>query len=459
MSVEAIIEYAGGVEPYPEASALELTLLSGQSTEIPAQREEAGTDEPVLYVMAGRKPQIGAEAATAIMERGRLIGRITACERLLETVRDAEADGMPVVSWQRPMLEIALDGLRSELTELTVPEQVDTGSASESEPESADEDELEDMYSRFEKYMSHDEELALVGAAQRGERTRQYLNSGYLADTPEIRRVIFEGRRAVEALSASLAPFIAYMARNRRFSYAQIPRHDLEQQGYVGLMKSIYRFDASRGFRLISFAGANIIGEMQRYVRDHGTLIRTNRLAYDNYPKYRDARNTLLQKFGREPTIDEIALYSGIDAGIIDKIVNRPRTVELSINGEVDLEGQQNGMNSRKTWSVAVGMEPEQERWGDIDSMHALLGLLPSRERKIIELLYFNEESGGERLTQTEVGMQMGISQMHVSRLHESTLNALRDCALADAPTVAFCQGRLDYHRKRVGKKHERRSA
>ncbi|HID07626.1 MAG TPA: SigB/SigF/SigG family RNA polymerase sigma factor [Armatimonadetes bacterium] len=206
----------------------------------------------------------------------------------------------------------------------------------------------------------------------------------------------------------------------RRFKDRGEPFEDLVQVAWIGLVKAVDRYDPDRGNRFTSFAVPTILGELRRYFRDRGWTMHVPRRLQELNQKARRAVEELSVKLGRPPTIAEIA--DAIDATEED-------TIEaLEIARAYDLESL-----DREAMPVDEDAEPQslldmvaaddEAEWERVTLRHELemaMRVLDERERKIIEMSFF------EDLPQTAIARELGISQMHVSRLLHRALNKLR---------------------------------
>jgi len=271
-------------------------------------------------------------------------------------------------------------------------------------------------------------------------RAGQWAEAQVPADSPELLRMIAEGKTAMGRLVAANLRRVKYIVRDLAPRYPHIPWDDLELQAYIGLMKAAQRFTPSRGLRFSTYATPTMIGEIKRYARDKGETIRPSRTIYSNYSAYKKARSELAQSLSREPTSEEISAHSGIPQKVVDQILLRPTTISIS---PTDATAEDEDF----TVTSIEAPDPYDEFIVN-ESLKSVMQLLPERERQIIEALFFTD-SGGRHcgLSQTEVGKLFGIAQMHVSRLSRGALLTLRDLLEADNPTSQMAKERLRVHK------------
>jgi RNA polymerase sigma-B factor len=204
----------------------------------------------------------------------------------------------------------------------------------------------------------------------------------------------------------------------RRYSYRGEQLDDLVQIGAIGLIKAIDRFDLSRGVELTTYATPNIIGEIKRHFRDRGWAVRVPRGLQELNVKLSKLVEQLTTQLGRSPTIAELAKAAGVEEEEVLEALESGRaysSLSLSQGGSQE-EGEE--LDPLETLgSVDPGFEVSEDR--------AVLApgfrVLDERERAILQLRFF------DGLTQSQIAQQVGISQMHVSRLIRRALEKIRD--------------------------------
>ena len=203
----------------------------------------------------------------------------------------------------------------------------------------------------------------------------------------------------------------------RRFAHRGEPLDDLEQVATVGLINAVDRFEPDRGVDFLSYAVPTITGEVRRHFRDHGWAMRVPRSLKDLHVTLGAATLELSQRYGRAPTVTELARHldlprEQIIEGLEAAHAYRGKSLDSLL---VDEEGS-------STLAELIGTaDRELERVEYRESLKPLLAELSERERTILLLRFFGN------LTQTQIAEQIGISQMHVSRLLTQTLASLRD--------------------------------
>jgi RNA polymerase sigma-B factor len=192
---------------------------------------------------------------------------------------------------------------------------------------------------------------------------------------------------------------------------------DIEQVAMLGLVKAVDRYDVTLGVPFTSFAGRTIEGEIKRYFRDSTWAVKVPRGAKELNVAVRRAIDQLSVSSGRSPTVDEVASHLGVDReDVVTGLAADPaRSVGTLDPGPGD-EDDGRGDRSRAVASVERG-------FGDIDdqrTVEKLLMTLPERERRIVELRFFHD------MSQSEIAEDVGLSQMHVSRLLRASLERMR---------------------------------
>lgn len=209
-------------------------------------------------------------------------------------------------------------------------------------------------------------------------------------------------------------PLVEHCAR--RFRNRGEPFEDLVQVGTIGLIKSIDRFDSDRGVEFSTYATPTIIGEIKRYFRDKGWAIRVPRRLQELRMQIGAAGAELTQSLGRSPTPRELAEAIGCSVEeIIEGIESSNAYSTLSLDASDDSE------DGAATMLDAIGIDDAGLAHVEIrESIKPLLDRLDQREKKILLLRFF------KNMTQSQIAEEIGVSQMHVSRLLNRTLEQLR---------------------------------
>ena len=204
----------------------------------------------------------------------------------------------------------------------------------------------------------------------------------------------------------------------RRYSYRGEQLDDLVQIGSIGLIKAIDRFDINRGVELTTYATPNIIGEIKRHFRDRGWAVRVPRGLQELNVRLSKLIEQLTVQLSRSPTILELAKAAGVDEEDVLEALESGQayaTLSLSAPSGGDDDSDLDPLESLGT------IEHEYEVSEDRAVLAPGLAALDERERRILHLRFF------EGLTQSQIAQQVGISQMHVSRLIRRSLEKMRD--------------------------------
>ncbi len=195
-----------------------------------------------------------------------------------------------------------------------------------------------------------------------------------------------------QSLAATLA---------RRYYREREPFDDLLQVALEALLLALDRFDPTRGIPFIGFARPTIVGCLKRHYRDNGWALRVPRRVHTLSGPVRHARSLLLQDFGREPTISEIADLLEITSGEVDEVLT---AIAARAMPSLDVAPDEDG-------AIRVGVpDPELIRAEDRLALRRSIELLDPDDQELLHLYY---DLG---LRQTEIAERRGCSQMHVSR-------------------------------------------
>ena len=210
-------------------------------------------------------------------------------------------------------------------------------------------------------------------------------------------------------------PLVEHCAR--RFLNRGEPLEDLVQVGTIGLIKAVDRFDSERGVEFSTYATPTILGEIKRHFRDKGWAIRVPRRLQELRMSIAAATGDLSQNLGRSPTPREIAERLGVEVeDVLEGIESANAYATLSLDAG---EGSEDGLGSMLDTMGALdeALDHVEIR----ESIRPLIEALPPRQKQILLLRFFRQ------MTQSQIAQEVGISQMHVSRLLTRTLAELRD--------------------------------
>jgi RNA polymerase sigma-B factor len=215
-------------------------------------------------------------------------------------------------------------------------------------------------------------------------------------------------------------PLVQFLAR--RFRDRGEPYEDLVQVGTIGLIKAVDRFDPERGVEFSTYATPTIVGEIKRHFRDKGWAIRVPRRLQELRISIAQATSELSQTSGRSPTIGELASHLGVSE---DEIIEGLEGAQAYSTSSIDAplgDDAEAPLLADRLGGEDPGIESIEYR----ESLKPLLAALPSRERRILALRFFHG------MTQSQIAEEVGISQMHVSRLLAKSLTTLREGLQSD---------------------------
>ncbi|WP_304437948.1 RNA polymerase sigma factor SigF [Marmoricola sp. Leaf446] len=209
-------------------------------------------------------------------------------------------------------------------------------------------------------------------------------------------------------------PLVEHCAR--RFLNRGEPFDDLMQVGTIGLIKAVDRFDDERGVEFSTYATPTILGEIKRHFRDKGWAIRVPRRLQELRMAIGRASADLSQELGRSATAAELAARLGVEVEeVLEGLESANAYSTLSLDAGDDAEDSPGSMLD------TLGEDDEGLAHVEIrESIKPLIETLPARERRILLLRFFRG------MTQSQIAAEIGVSQMHVSRLLSRTLDHLR---------------------------------
>ncbi|MFJ2025336.1 RNA polymerase sigma factor SigF [Streptomyces sp. NPDC087897] len=218
-------------------------------------------------------------------------------------------------------------------------------------------------------------------------------------------------RNTLVELNLALVKFAASRFRSR-----SEPMEDIVQVGTIGLIKAIDRFELSRGVEFPTFAMPTIVGEIKRFFRDTSWSVRVPRRLQELRLDLAKAGDELSQQLDRAPTVAELSERLGITR---DEVVEGMSASNAYTASSLDAKSDDD--ESEGALADRIGYEDNGlEGIEYIESLKPLIASLPARDRMILSLRFVSN------MTQSEIGEELNISQMHVSRLLSRTLTKLR---------------------------------
>jgi RNA polymerase sigma-B factor len=243
---------------------------------------------------------------------------------------------------------------------------------------------------------------------ERSERTAELLlRRASAASDAERRAIVAEIVEVNRAVAVALA---------RRYKGRGVAFEDLCQTAFEGLTKAVVRFDADRAEDLLTFAVPTIRGELLRHFRDHAWTIRPPRRVQELRQEVSAVTEELRGRLGHEPRCSEIAEHLGLSEDAVLEAMQaadcfQPLSLAQPTTGSSQL--------------TLADVLCDDDDWNDLSD--ARVSLMPAvqrlseRDRRILYLRFFEDR------TQSEIGAELGISQMQVSRLLNSVLGRLRE--------------------------------
>lgn len=229
-------------------------------------------------------------------------------------------------------------------------------------------------------------------------------------------------RNTLIEMNVSLVQFAARRFRARVLG-GGLDMDDVIQVGTIGLIKAIDRYDLDREVEFSTLALPYIIGEIKRHFRDTTWAVHVPRRLQELRTELAKAQEALSDVLGRAPTVKEIALHLELsEEEVIDGLVAANGYTSGSLDTAV-AEGDSASSASRTTRPIAERfgeVDPAMELFEEFHTLAPLLEELEERDRCILRMRF------GQEKTQAEIGADLGISQMQVSRILSRTLGRLR---------------------------------
>jgi RNA polymerase sigma-B factor len=208
----------------------------------------------------------------------------------------------------------------------------------------------------------------------------------------------------------------------RRYRHSPEPIDDLMQVGYLGLVKAINNFNPAKGRILAAYAQACVSGELKRHFRDKRWQVHVERSVQERLLEVRAATRQLTQQLGHQPAAADLARYLKITT----KELAAARGAEVA-RQTCSLDAQLADRAGGTSLAELLGVEdPRVEQTLDLHAVATHWHELPRRERRILVMRFYGD------MTQAEIGQQLGISQMQVSRLLAHALGHLRQRLLTE---------------------------
>jgi len=208
----------------------------------------------------------------------------------------------------------------------------------------------------------------------------------------------------------------------RRYTGRGEPLDDLLQTATIGLIKAIDRYDPERGESFIGFAIPTILGEVRRHFRDHGWVIRVPRRLQEMRLAIGDANSALTHTLGRPPTVADIATHLKVsEEEVVEGLEGARAYNAISLSVPV-------GANEIHELGDTLGADDHGYELTEVNlALRPALARLTERQRRIVTMRFYGNQ------TQSQIAEEIGVSQMHVSRLLTAALAELRTYLGPDA--------------------------
>jgi len=260
-------------------------------------------------------------------------------------------------------------------------------------------------------------------------------------DTPRVRGQIERADAALARLHAAKQTFVRHNLRlvvkiAKRYRNLGVPYLDLIQEGNLGLIRAVEKFEHRRGFHFSTYAVWWIAQAMVRAIQNHSRTVRVPSHMYDHQLRYKRADRDLRQRLGREPGRDDIARALDLPVEIADQVESTLRSNVSTHNplpGTEDL-ALENALADEDVEDPVEGVGREQLR----AALTGALGELPERERQILAWRF--GIGGEEPKSYAAIGQHLGLSRERVRQLAERGLRQLsaqasvRRLSVASAP-------------------------
>ena len=246
------------------------------------------------------------------------------------------------------------------------------------------------------------------GAANSGRSDRARFHEYARTRNPELRnQLVLENERLVHYLASKFRPV------------SSISTEDLVQVGYLGLIAAVERYEPESGINFITFAAPTIVGMIKHCLRDQSWGVKVPRRVRELATRMRRLRDAVEQRLGRPPTPAEIAEAAGVGE---EEILEAMGADAAYFSYSLDAHYASGPDEVGEAFQEMLGIEePAYALLANQDAVRSVLEQLEPRQQAIIHGRFFRE------LSQMQVASELGISQMHVSRLERQALGRLKE--------------------------------
>ncbi|MFD8552353.1 RNA polymerase sigma factor [Streptomyces fradiae] len=290
----------------------------------------------------------------------------------------------------------------------------------------------------FRQYLREIGRIPLLTAAEEVELARR-VEAGLFAEeklarTPDLDtrlaldldRLVVRGRMAKRRLIEANLRLVVSVAK--RYAGRGLTMLDLVQEGNLGLIRAVEKFDYARGYKFSTYATWWIRQAMSRALADQGRTIRVPVHVVELINRVVRVQRGLLQERGREPTAEEVAARLGLPPeriGEVLRLAQEPVSLHTPVGGEDDValgDLIEDGDAASPAESAAFLLLREH--------LEAVLSILGEREREVVQLRYGLAD--GRPRTLEEIGRLFGVTRERIRQIESKTLGKLRDHAYAE---------------------------